>query len=76
MSIELRKILFRWGQVKERPKVMSPLMFPTREGDANQESPPIDERGAVVLGKRPDIPGILARHLIHVRRIRFRSGRA
>jgi integrase/recombinase XerD len=32
MSIDLRKILFRWGQVKERAEVRSPLMFPTRDG--------------------------------------------
>ena len=32
MSIDLRKILFRWGQMKERAEVTSPLMFPSRDG--------------------------------------------
>ena len=30
MSIDLRKILFRWGQVRERAEVTSPLLFPSR----------------------------------------------
>ena len=32
MSIELRKVLFRFGQFKERAEVVSDLMFPAREG--------------------------------------------
>jgi integrase/recombinase XerD len=32
MSFDLRKILFRFGQVKERAEVRSPLMFPSRDG--------------------------------------------
>ena len=32
MSFDLRKVLFRWGQVKDRAEVTSPLMFPTRDG--------------------------------------------
>jgi integrase/recombinase XerD len=32
MSLDLRKVLFRWQQVKERAQVTSPLMFPTRGG--------------------------------------------
>jgi len=31
-SIELRKVLFRFGQFKERSEITSPLMFPAREG--------------------------------------------
>ena len=31
-GIELRKVLFRFGQVKERAGVRSELMFPAREG--------------------------------------------
>jgi integrase/recombinase XerD len=31
MSIELRKVLYRFGQIKERAEVASELMFPTRE---------------------------------------------
>jgi integrase/recombinase XerD len=32
MSIELRRVLFRFGQVKDRAAVSSDLMFPAREG--------------------------------------------
>ena len=32
MSFDLRKILFRWGQMKERAEITSPLMFPCRDG--------------------------------------------
>ena len=32
VSIDLRKILFRWAQVKEHAEVTSPLMCPTRDG--------------------------------------------
>ena len=31
-GIELRKVLFRFGQFKERAGVRSDLMFPAREG--------------------------------------------
>lgn len=32
-GIELRKVLFRFAQVKERTDVRSALMFPAREGE-------------------------------------------
>ena len=34
-SIELRKVLFRFGQTKERSEIRSELIFPAREGGRN-----------------------------------------
>ena len=72
MSLDLRKVLFRWGQVKERAEVTSLLMFPTRDGGRWHQRNAL--RSYYCMTKRLGLPQWLSSTAPYVRNSILRNG--